>query len=114
MTKTLFRRKWGSCIQRVHYWQSEEAMAEGNPVLALEHGERVELPPVRYLPGSRDIAHSRADLDRFVMHYRRAGGRVELELFEREAEGFMTRNPASPAAEQAIEKVIEFVDKQVW
>jgi acetyl esterase len=96
------------------YWQTEEAMAEGNPVLALERGERVELPPVLYLQGTRDIAHPRPDLDRFVMHYRRAGGQVELELFEGEAEGFINRNAGSPAAGQAIEKIIEFVHKQVW
>ena len=95
------------------YWQTEEAMAEGNPVLALERGERVELPPVLYLQGTRDAAHPRADLDRFVMQYRTAGGQVELELFEGETEGFITRNAGSPAARQAIEKIIEFVHKQI-
>jgi len=95
------------------YWQSEEAMAEGNPVLALERRERVELPPVLYLQGTNDVAHPRADLDRFVMSYRKAGGQVELELFEGETEGFITRNPTSPAAKQAIERIIEFVHKQV-
>ncbi|MBI3304591.1 MAG: alpha/beta hydrolase, partial [Deltaproteobacteria bacterium] len=64
------------------YWQSEAAMAEGNPVLALERGERVDLPPVLYIQGTRDIIHPRADLDRFVAQYRKAGGQVELELFE--------------------------------
>jgi hypothetical protein len=48
------------------------------------------------------------------MQYRRAGGQVELELFEGEAEGFINRNPGSPATGQAIEKIIEFVHKQVW
>jgi acetyl esterase/lipase len=95
------------------YWRTEEAMAEGNPVLALERGERVELPPVLYLQGANDRMHPRVDLDRFVMHYRKAGGQVELELFEGEAEGFINRNPSSPAAVQAIEKIIEFVHKQV-
>lgn len=95
------------------YWQTEEAMAEGNPVLALERGERVDLPPVLYLQGTRDVAHPRPDLDRFVSKYRAAGGEVELELYEGEAEGFITRNPASPAAGQAIEKIIEFVHKQI-
>jgi acetyl esterase/lipase len=95
------------------YWQTEEAMAEGNPVQALERGERVELPPVLYLQGTGDIAHPRPDLDRFVMQYRKAGGQVELELFEGEAEGFITRNPGSPAAGRAIEKIIEFVHKQI-
>jgi acetyl esterase/lipase len=95
------------------YWKTEEAMAEGNPVLALERGEQVELPPVLYLQGTLDKAHPRIDLDRFVANYREAGGHVELELFEGEAEGFINRNPSSPAAGQAIEKIIEFVHRQV-
>ncbi len=93
------------------YWGSEEAMAEGNPVLALERKETVELPPVLYLQGSRDAAHPRPDLDRFVAQYRDAGGQVDLELFEGEAEGFINRNPA--AAARAIEKITEFVHKQL-
>ncbi len=93
------------------YWKTEEAMAEGNPVLALERGERVEMPPVLYLQGTKDIAHPRPDLDRFVTHYRKAGGQLELELFEGEAEGFVTRNPGSPAAARAIERIIEYVHK---
>ena len=94
------------------YWKTEEAMAEGNPVLALERGERVETPPVLYLQGTKDIAHPRPDLDRFVTQYRKAGGQVELELSEGEAEGFVTRNPGSPAAARAIERIIEYVGKQ--
>ena len=96
------------------YWQTEAAMAEGSPVLALERGERVALPPALYIQGTRDQAHPRVDLDRFVAQYRAAGGQVERELFEGEAEGFITRNPTSPAAGQAIEKIVEFVHKQVW
>jgi acetyl esterase/lipase len=95
------------------FWKTEAAMAEGSPVLALERGERVELPPVLYLQGSRDVAHPRPDLDRFVAQYRKAGGEVELELFEGEAEGFATRNAGSPAAAKAIDRIIEFVHKQV-
>jgi acetyl esterase/lipase len=94
------------------YWQTEEAMAEGNPVLALERGERGELPPVLYLQGTSDVAHPRVDLDRFVMQYEKAGGQVELELYEGEAEGF-ARNQGSPAAGQAIKRIIEFVQKQL-
>jgi acetyl esterase len=95
------------------YWQTEEAMAEGNPVLALERGERVEMPPVLYIQGTNDIAHPRVDLDRFVTKYRQAGGQVELELFEGEAEGFIIRKPSSPASGQGMEKIIEFVHRQI-
>ena len=95
------------------YWQTEAAMAEGNPVLALERGERVELPPVLYLQGTKDVAHPRPHLDRFVAGYRKAGGHVDLELYEGEGQAFITRNPTSPAAAQATDKIIEFVHKQI-
>jgi acetyl esterase/lipase len=95
------------------YWPDEAAMAEGNPVLALERGEKVETPPALYLQGTRDVAHPRPDLDRFVAGYAKAGGQVELELYEGEAEGFINRNPSSAAAGQAIARIIEFVHKQL-
>ena len=91
------------------YWKTEEAMAEGNPVLALERGESVDLPPALYLQGTRDVAHPRPDLDRFVTQYRKAGGRVELELFDGEAEGFINKNPGSPAAKKALDAIVAFV-----
>ena len=95
------------------YWGTEAAMAEGNPVLALERGERVELPPALYIQGTKDIAHPRPDLDRFVAAYRKAGGLVELELYEGETEGFFTKNPNSEGTRQAIARIIEFVHKQL-
>jgi acetyl esterase/lipase len=91
------------------YWKTEEAMAEGNPVQALERGEPVELPPSLYLQGTRDVAHPRPDLDRFVTLYRKAGGHVDLELFDGEAEGFINKNPDGPAAKTALEKITAFV-----
>jgi acetyl esterase/lipase len=95
------------------YWKTEEAMAEGNPVLALERGERAELPQVLYIQGTEDGAHPRPDLDRFVAQYRKAGGVVELKLYEGEAEGFIIRKPSSPASAQAMAKIIEFVHQQL-
>lgn len=95
------------------YWGTETAMAEGNPVLALERGERVEMPPVLYLQGGSDVAHPRPDLDRFVAGYRKAGGQVELELYEGEGQAFITRNPTSPNAARATDKIIEFVHKRI-
>jgi acetyl esterase len=95
------------------YWKNEEAMAEGNPVLALERGEAVELPPVLYLQGTRDVAHPRPDLDRFVAQYRKAGGRVDLELFDGEVEGFINKNPDSPASKTALAAIVAFVHAQL-
>ncbi len=104
------------------YWQTEEAMAEGNPVQALELGERVALPPVLYIQDSRDIVHPRVQLERFVELYRNAGGQVDLELSEGAADAFVARNPppalghmnenrdpSSPTSSRVIEKMVSFV-----
>jgi acetyl esterase/lipase len=91
------------------YWQTEEAMAEGSPVLALERGERVETPPVLYLQGTRDVAHPRPDLERFVRLYGKAGGRVDLHLYEGEAEGFINKDPGSPTSRRALAAIVDFI-----
>ncbi len=88
-------------------------MAEGNPALALKRGEKVELPPTMYIQGTADIVHPRVDLDQFVANYSKAGGHIELEMFDGEAEGFIIRKPSTPAAARAIERIVEFVHQQV-
>jgi acetyl esterase/lipase len=95
------------------YWQTEAAMAEGSPALALEQGEKVRLPPVLYLQGTEDVAHPRPHLDRFVAAYRKAGGQVDLELFDGEGQGFIMRKAGSPASNRAIELIVEFTHKQL-
>ena len=104
------------------YWKTEEAMAEGSPVQALERGEVVALPPVLYIQDSRDIVHPRVQLERFVELYRNAGGQVDLELSEGAADAFAARNPpaalgrmnekrdpSSPTSSRVIEKMVAFV-----
>jgi acetyl esterase len=95
------------------YWGTEEAMAEGNPVLALERGERVELPPVLYVQAERDPAHPRPHLERFVAQYRKAGGHVDLQLYDVDSESFISRNPSGAASQQALAKIIAFVHAQL-
>ncbi len=94
------------------YWKDEAEMAEGNPTRALERGERATLPPSLYVQGVLDVAHPRPHLERFVTAYRKAGGQLELELFDDVAEGFIVRQPAAPASAKAIEKIIDFVHRQ--
>jgi acetyl esterase/lipase len=95
------------------YWKTEAAMNEGCPARALEQGESVQLPPVLYLQGTEDVAHPRPHLDRFVATYRKAGGLVDLELFEGEGQGFIMRKAGSPASNRALELIVEFVHKQL-
>src|SRR5262249_28056079 len=69
------------------YWKTEAAMAEGNPILMLERGEKVEMPPALWVQGRPDIVHDYHDDDsdfpgnepeRFVSNYRKAGGDIEI------------------------------------
>ena len=95
------------------YWQTEAAMDEGAPATALEKGEKVQLPPVLYLQGTDDVAHPRPHLDRFVAAYRKAGGTVDLELFEGEAQGFIMRKAGTPASNRALDLINEFTHKHI-
>jgi acetyl esterase/lipase len=73
------------------YWQSEANMAEGNPLLALERGEKVQMPPAIWFQAHGDMMHDYKDADssfpenepqRFVANYRKAGGTIDLIYFE--------------------------------
>ena len=103
--------EWVVCHDK--YWGSEAAMTEGNPTLALERGEKTDLPPVLYLQGTADIAHPKPNRDQFIASYRKAGGRVDLHLFEGVGEAFITNDPTSQAARDAIERIVEFVHREM-
>jgi dipeptidyl aminopeptidase/acylaminoacyl peptidase len=81
--------------------------------MALDRGEKAELPPVLYLQGTEDVAHPRPQLDHFVASYRKAGGVVDLELFDGEGQGFIMRKAGSPASNRALEIINEFAHKQI-
>jgi acetyl esterase/lipase len=107
----------GSIADRVlpshdDYWKTEAAMEEGNPVMALERGEKTEMPPMLYLQATKDQAHPRPHLDRFVAEYRKAGGSLELELYEADGSGF-ARKGDTPAGAKSQARIIEFVHKHL-
>ncbi len=103
--------EWVACHDK--YWAGEAAMAEGNPNLALERGEKAQMPPVLYLQGTADVAHPKAYRDQFIAAYRKAGGRVDLQLFDGVGEAFITNDPSSAAAIDAIDKIIGFVHREM-
>jgi len=66
-------------------------MAEGNPILILEKGEKVVMPPAIWIQGRPDLTHDYHDEDsnfpgnepeRFVSNYRKAGGDIEITYFD--------------------------------
>lgn len=80
---------WADGMPEKHdtYWVNEDTMAEGNPMLALERGEVVEMPPALWVQGKPDIVHDYRDLDsdsdlnepeRFARNYRNAGGEIDV------------------------------------
>ena len=80
---------WVGDIPERHdtYWKTEANMDEGNPMLALERGEKLVLPPAIWVQGRPDPVHDYRDPaspmdmnepERFVHNYRKAGGKIEL------------------------------------
>jgi acetyl esterase/lipase len=70
------------------YWRSEANMEEGNPMLALERGEPVLMPPAVWFQGRDDTLHDYKDAEssfdgnepqRFCASYTKAGGTISLE-----------------------------------
>jgi acetyl esterase/lipase len=93
--------EWALNVPASHdtYWKTEQAMAEGSPVLALERSEDVATPPAIYIQGQPDEVHiyvdpAREDTgetepitepERFVRGYRKAGGEIELVYIDTDA-----------------------------
>jgi acetyl esterase/lipase len=99
--------EWVGDIPSCHdiYWQTENAMAEGNPVLILERGEKIDLPPALWVNGQPDPVHNYLDPEsggdlrepeRFAKLYREAGGDIEVVYIEQETRS--TRTSFDPLA----------------
>ena len=94
------------------YWQTEEAMAEAAPARILDHGERTALPPALWISRSYEEAHPTPNRGEFIRQYRKAGGQIDVTIFEGEGEGLL-RDPSSPVAKQALERMSAFVHQHI-
>jgi acetyl esterase len=96
------------------FWGTEEAMAEGAPVNALEKGEKVELPPALLVQGTADHVHPHDQRDAFVAAYRKRGGSIDVALYDGEESGFIMRDAKNPAnATAALDRVIGFLHEKL-
>jgi hypothetical protein len=102
------------------YWQSEANMAEGNPMLALERGEKVATPPAIWFQGQGDTLHDYKDPEssftgnepqRFVANYRKAGGEIALEYIAMERHA--GHSPDLTKVGDMFEKMAAFVYKHI-
>lgn len=73
--------------RQTSFWQNDENMLDGNPMLILERGETVTLPPALWIQGRPDFMHDYRDPDspvdanepeRFAISYRKAGGSLTI------------------------------------
>jgi hypothetical protein len=114
------REKLESIIARHDsYWRTEEAMAEGNPTMALERGEKVLTPPAVWYQSHGDAVHDYRDPEspfdgnepqRFCADYRKAGGSIALEYID------MVRQAGSPDLSKAgnmFDRMVAFIGKHV-
>lgn len=76
------------------FWINDANMIEGNPLLLLERGEKVTLPPALWQQGRPDPIHDYRDPaspvamnepERFAARYREAGGTIELAYIDQAA-----------------------------
>jgi acetyl esterase/lipase len=102
------------------YWRDEANMAEGNPMLALERGEKVLTPPAIWFQGRGDMLHDYKDADsdfpgnepqRFVANYRKAGGEIVLHYIE--ADRHAGHSPDLSKTGDMFARIVAFVGKQM-
>jgi acetyl esterase/lipase len=94
------------------YWPSEAAMEQGSPELIVERGQATHLPPLLIIQGTADELVPPEMQATFVETYRRAGGEVEMRLYEGMPHTFIVRQPEHPQSERALEAMAEFIDRQ--
>ena len=93
------------------YFLSRDNMKEGNPLLALERGEALDLPPALIIQGTDDANVPLASLDRLAAAYRAAGGTMDIEWFPDMPHGFALK--AGPETDKALEMMKAFVGRRL-
>jgi acetyl esterase/lipase len=76
------------------FWKNDANMTDGNPMLMLERGEKVVMPPALWVQGRPVQVHDYRDPEapvalnepeRFAANYRKAGGSIDLVYIEQAA-----------------------------
>ncbi|HZP99274.1 MAG TPA: alpha/beta hydrolase [Reyranella sp.] len=102
------------------YWRSEENMSEGSPTLALERGEKLQLPPAIWYQPHGDPQHDYKDTEssfdgnepqRFCAAYKRAGGSIALEYIDMERQP--GQSPDLAKAGDLFDRMVAFIGNTV-
>jgi len=93
------------------YFGDEATMREANPVLILERGEAVELPPALLFQGANDDVLAPRMAERFAELYGKAGGLIELALFPNAGHGYA--RDGGPNTRRTVALIKSFVARQL-
>jgi len=93
------------------FFGKEETQIDATPALIIERGERVYLPPALVFQGTLDEWTPVELAERFAADYRRAGGEIDLLLFEGAHHTFVNEHPFDPNSIKAVEAMKAFIKK---
>jgi acetyl esterase/lipase len=91
------------------FFGSEETQIEATPALIIERGEKVYLPPALVFQGTADQWTTVELAQRFAADYRKAGGDIDLELYEGAKHTFVNEHPFDPNSLKAVQTMIAFI-----
>jgi acetyl esterase len=109
----LAKAKDDASLVRDHdvFFGNEETQIEATPALIIERGEKVYLPPALVFQGTMDQWTPVELAERFAADYRRAGGEIDLMLFEGARHTFVNEHPFDPNSVKAVAAMTTFIKK---
>jgi len=93
------------------FFGSEAGQIEATPALIIERGEKVYLPPALVFQGTKDQWTSVDLAQRLADDYRKAGGSIDLALYEGSGHTFVNEHPFDPNSVKAVQTMIAFIKK---
>jgi acetyl esterase len=93
------------------YFKTTEAMIEESAQAILERGEKVVLPPILIIHGTRDENVPFAIIEKFAASYKAAGGSIQLEAFPNKNHYFL--GWLGQDFNKGVQLMKEFIAKQL-
>jgi acetyl esterase/lipase len=93
------------------YFLTVETQKEANPLMILQRGETVALPPALLIQGTADVGVPQGMVEEVARLYNAAGGDCELALFEGMPHG-IAGWPA-PEVERMVERMTSFIARRL-
>jgi acetyl esterase/lipase len=106
-----YQNRGGAVAQQERYWLTEEAMGEGSPLLALERGDKVEMPKIFYVQNPADELHPRHLMEAFIAAYKKKGGPIEVHHVNGKRYDGVRSEPDAPESKAAVAAIVEFIHR---